>query len=170
MPHITLRHAAPEDAEALLRINAHPDVLRNTLQFPYPAPDTWLTRLTQKQAGQHHLVACIDTNVAGHLHLQVEQNPRRSHVASFGISVDPHWQGQGVASTLLQSAIDLCDNWLRVERLELSVYVDNAPALALYQKYDFAIEGTGRQYALRNGEYTDVYFMARLKNEHRTAE
>jgi putative acetyltransferase len=30
-------------------------------------------------------------------------------------------------------------------------------------KYGFEIEGTGRRYALRNGEYVDAYYMARMK-------
>ncbi len=57
----------------------------------------------------------------------------------------------------------LCDNWLRVERIELTVFADNAPAIAVYKKYGFEIEGTGRRYALRNGEYVDAYYMARMK-------
>ena len=35
--------------------------------------------------------------------------------------------------------------------------------MALYRKFGFIVEGTGKQYALRNGEYVDAYFMARLK-------
>ncbi|MGS0066751.1 GNAT family N-acetyltransferase, partial [Escherichia coli] len=27
----------------------------------------------------------------------------------------------------------------------------------------FEIEGTGKKYALRNGEYVDAYYMARVK-------
>ncbi|EEB1001267.1 N-acetyltransferase, partial [Salmonella enterica subsp. enterica serovar Infantis] len=30
-------------------------------------------------------------------------------------------------------------------------------------KYGFEIEGTGKKYGLRNGEYVDAYFMARVK-------
>ena len=64
---------------------------------------------------------------------------------------------------LMREMIDLCDNWLRVERIELTVFADNAPAIAVYKKYGFEIEGTGRRYALRNGEYVDAYYMARMK-------
>lgn len=53
--------------------------------------------------------------------------------------------------------------WLRVERIELTVFVDNEPAVAVYKKYGFEIEGTGKKYGLRNGEYVDAYFMARVK-------
>ncbi|MBR7381912.1 GNAT family N-acetyltransferase, partial [Klebsiella pneumoniae] len=55
------------------------------------------------------------------------------------------------------------DNWLRVDRIELTVFVDNEPAVAVYKKYGFEIEGTGKKYGLRNGEYVDAYFMARVK-------
>jgi putative acetyltransferase len=71
--------------------------------------------------------------------------------------------GRGVGSALMREMIDLCDNWLRVERIELTVFADNAPAIAVYKKYGFEIEGTGKRYALRNGEYVDAYYMARMK-------
>ncbi|VTP81893.1 putative acetyltransferase YhhY [Leclercia adecarboxylata] len=38
-----------------------------------------------------------------------------------------------------------------------------AAAVALYQRFGFEIEGTGRKFALRNGEYVDAYYMARMK-------
>ena len=94
----------------------------------------------------------------------VERLPRRMrHRGSIGISVlKAHW-GRGIGSALMREMIDLCDNWLRVERIELTVFADNAPAIAVYKKYGFEIEGTGRRYALRNGEYVDAYYMARMK-------
>jgi len=33
--------------------------------------------------------------------------------------------------------IDIADNWLDLKRLELTVYVDNAPAIRLYEKFGF---------------------------------
>ena len=86
-----------------------------------------------------------------------------SHVATFGMAVAAGHQGCGIGSALMREMIDLCDNWLRVERIELTVFADNAPAIAVYKKYGFEIEGTGRRYALRNGEYVDAYYMARMK-------
>jgi putative acetyltransferase len=46
----------------------------------------------------------------------------------------------------------------------LHVYVDNAPAIALYEKFGFEIEGTHRRFAFRNGEYVNSYSMARIVN------
>jgi putative acetyltransferase len=45
----------------------------------------------------------------------------------------------------------------------LEVYTDNAPALRLYRKFGFEIEGTKRRYALRDGVFVDAHVMARLR-------
>jgi len=108
-------------------------------------------------------VACLDDKVVGHLALDVMENPRRSHVATFGISVSAEVQGRGAGSALMREMINLCDNWLRIERIELTVFADNAPAIALYRKYGFEVEGTGKRFALRDGEFVDALYMARVK-------
>jgi len=38
-------------------------------------------------------------------------------------------------------------------------------AVALYRRFGFEIEGTLRDYALRDGRYVDAYMMARLRDE-----
>ena len=70
-------------------------------------------------------------------------------------------QGQGVGTALLRAAVDLADQWLNLQRLELEVYVDNEPAVRLYRKFGFEIEGTLLRYAYRAGQYVDVYAMVR---------
>jgi putative acetyltransferase len=162
MSDIVIRHAEPKDIEAIRQIHAQPEVYHNTLQVPHPSEHMWQERL-RDTAGVKQLVACIEGQVVGHLTIAVAQRPRRSHVADFGISVDSRWHNRGIASALMHTMIDMCDNWLRVDRIELTVFVDNTPAVAVYKKYGFEIEGTGKRYALRNGEYVDAYYMARMK-------
>ncbi|MDY1038110.1 N-acetyltransferase [Lelliottia sp. CFBP8978] len=162
MSEIVIRHAEPKDAEALRQNYMHPEVYHDTLQLPHPSLEMWQERLNPK-AGLKRLVACMDENIVGDLALQVEASPRRSHVATFGISVAAHAQGRGVGSALMREMINLCDNWMRIERIELTVFADNRAALALYKKFDFEIEGTGKKFALRNGELVDAYYMARMK-------
>ncbi|NNM31356.1 MAG: GNAT family N-acetyltransferase, partial [Akkermansiaceae bacterium] len=72
-------------------------------------------------------------------------------------------QGQGAGNALMAAAIDLADNWLRIVRLELTVFTDNEPAIALYRKWGFEIEGTHRKYGLRAGELVDTHAMARVQ-------
>jgi putative acetyltransferase len=79
------------------------------------------------------------------------------------MAVRDDWQGKGVGKALLGAAVDLADNWLNVERIELTVYTDNAAAIALYQRFGFDIEGTFRRYGFREGVYVDAHAMARLR-------
>ena len=46
----------------------------------------------------------------------------------------PVGKNHGVASALMREMIEMCDNWLRVDRIELTVFVDNAPAIKVYKK------------------------------------
>ncbi|RME41865.1 MAG: GNAT family N-acetyltransferase, partial [Caldilineae bacterium] len=68
-----------------------------------------------------------------------------------------------VGSQLMAAAIDLADNWLNLRRLELTVYTDNEPAIRLYRKFGFEVEGTHRAYAFRDGVYVDTLAMARVR-------
>ena len=100
----------------------------------------------------------------GHLNIHTAPNhPRRRHAGQIGMAVRDDFQGQGIGTALMQAAIDMADNWLNLRRLELEVYTDNAAAVRLYQKFGFVIEGTGKQFGYRAGQYADVYLMARLK-------
>lgn len=163
MSGIVIRHAEPGDTEAVHRLFTQSEVYANTLQVPHPSRAMWQERMNQKSPGQYHLVAIVEDQVVGHLMIAAETRPRRSHVASFGLCVDAARHNQGIATALLREMIAMCDNWLRIERIELTVFVDNAPAIALYQKLGFDIEGTGKRYGLRDGDYIDAYFMARLR-------
>lgn len=161
---ITIRRAEPDDADAITAIHAGPIAMRNTLQLPYPTTELWRKRLADPLDGHYHLVACVDGEVVGNIGLGTKPNsPRRRHVGSIGMSVRDDWQGKGLGTALMKAAVDLADNWLNLTRLELDVFTDNEPAIGLYKKFGFVIEGTCAAYAFRDGEYVDVYLMARLR-------
>ncbi len=161
----TVRPSSGADSEALIALFSGPKAAANTLQIPYESPEARRQRLTNPPPGLYSLVACTpEGEVVGNLGLTVNQRPRRSHVADLGMAVHDDWQGRGVGTALMAAACDLADRWLPVLRIELTVYVDNAPALALYAKFGFEREGLLRRYALRDGAYVDAYAMARLRS------
>lgn len=165
---ITIRRVEPADYEALQRVYSGRRVIWGTTQLPYPSIETWRKRLAEPPEGMIGLVACIDDQIVGHLNIHTfPSRPRRQHVGAIGIVVRDDFQGQGVGAALMQAALDLADNWLNLRRLELEVYVDNEPAVRLYTRAGFVIEGTLRQYVYRDGQYVDVYAMARFKPERR---
>lgn len=163
----TIRRVEPSDCEALHRIFSGPRVVRGTLQLPYPSLEMWRKRLAELPEGLIGLVACLeDGEVVGQLGLHVfPKKPRRRHAGEIGMAVRDDWQGKGVGSALLEAAIELADRWLDLTRLDLQVFVDNEPAIRLYEKFGFRIEGTLAQYAFRDGQYVDTYIMARLREQ-----
>ena len=108
-------------------------------------------------------MACVGTEVVGHLALYPYPEPRRRHSGHFGMAVRDDWRRQGVGTKLMEAALDLADNWLGLTRLDLRVFAANEAALGLYRKFGFEVEGTHRRFALRAGEYADALVMARLK-------
>ena len=161
---ITIRHGEPGDYEAVHKIFSGPKATWGTLQIPYPSAEMWRKRLAEPPEGLYFLVACVDGEIVGQIGLHTSPNrPRRRHVGEIGMAVRDDWQGKGVGTALMQAAIDLADKWLNLSRLELDVYTDNEPAVKLYRKFGFTIEGTANNYAFRDGQFVAVYLMARLR-------
>ena len=162
-PNIAIRRAQVDDAEALQATFASPRAMAGTLQLPFPSVEKWRKFLSDSPADDYLLVAEVAGEVVGNLGLHVaSKSPRRRHAGGIGMSVRDDWQNRGVGTALMAAAIDLADNWLNYTRLELTVYTDNAVALALYRKFGFDIEGTLKSYAFRGGRFIDAYTMGRI--------
>jgi putative acetyltransferase len=162
--NITIRRGGPADAEALHELYSCPKVIWGTLQIPYPSLESRRKRLAEPVDGSYQLLACVDDKVVGHIGLHTSPNrPRRQHAGAIGMGVHDDWQGKGIGAALMQAAVDLADQWLNLSRLELQVYTDNEPAIRLYTKFNFVIEGTHVKFAYRGGEFVDAHFMARLR-------
>ena len=162
---ITVRRSTPRDAAAFARIMGDPEVLPNLMQTPYTSAEIWERRLTENDAPGRtdlHLVAERESQVVGSAGLHPAAQTRRRHAAMLGISVAREAQGQGVGSALMQALCDYADHWAHLLRIELTVFVDNERAIALYRRFGFVHEGTFRAYALRHGVYVDTHAMARL--------
>lgn len=162
MNEVQVRHSREGDIDQIRQIYAEPSSYAATLQLPFPSLDLWEKRLSTLPEGSFSLVACREDEVLGQLGLELHRNLRRRHAANLGMAVKASARRQGVGSALVAAAIDLAEQWLAVRRIELEVYTDNLAAIGLYKKFGFAVEGTLRQYAFRDGEGVDVHVMARI--------
>ena len=158
---VTVRGARRDDAAALWEVFTCPGVVRGTLQLPFQSPEAVERRLAESPPGVYRLVAEVGGRAVGLLSLHVGRG-RTAHSARLGLMVHDAFQGRGVGTALLAAAVELAERWLGLHRLELEVYPDNAPALRLYRRFGFEVEGTKRRFALRDGAWTDALAMARV--------
>ncbi|MBL8515841.1 MAG: GNAT family N-acetyltransferase [Betaproteobacteria bacterium] len=161
---VLIRHAEPDDYEGMRDVMNQPLAMAGTLQLPFPSLEMWKQRIAETKDTDKRLVAVMDGRIVGNLglHLAAWQH-RRRHAYGVGMAVHDDFARRGVGTALMAAAIDLADNWMQIQRLELTVYVDNAPAIALYRKFGFEIEGTHQRYAFRSGAFTDSHTMARIR-------
>lgn len=117
----------------------------------------------------HHYVAEIEENgkkkVIGTCGLSIYASSRLRHSAKIGIMIHKDYQGLGVGRKLIETILELADNWLMLVRVELTVFEDNLKAQSLYKSVGFEIEGTMRNSAIRNGKYENEYLMSRINKK-----
>ena len=158
-----IRHAEGSDLEAIGAFFRDPEVTRQTSQIPYRSKEYWKSLFNIDDKNHIQLVAESSGQILGHLGLRTQENPRRKHCASFGITIHPNAQGKGIGKQLMATMVELADNWLNLVRIELDVYTDNSRAIALYQGFGFEIEGESKCDAFRDGQFVNSYRMSRVR-------
>lgn len=160
---IVIQRFAESHLQGMHALYNDPAVCRQVLQMPFQSLEVWRKRLADTNERLLRLVAVQAGEVLGSCTLEQYARSRQSHVGSIGMGVAVAWQGKGVGTQLLGAALEVADNWMNLHRVELTVYVDNEPAQALYRKFGFETEGRLRDYAVRDGVFVDALSMARLR-------
>jgi len=89
--------------------------------------------------------------VIGVVGIHLNSIPRLRHSAEIGLMVHPDYQNQKIGRQLVTTVLDLADQWLKLVRIQLEVFIDNQPAIQLYQSLGFVIEGTCKYAAIQYG-------------------
>ncbi|RKF36361.1 GNAT family N-acetyltransferase [Paraburkholderia fungorum] len=158
---ITIRALESSDMDAFADIMSLPGVRRGTLSVGYRGADQLRTWYERRLKDGVNVCATIGGRMVGHAGLEIHR-PSRAHCAHLGLAVHDGYHGRGVGSALLQGLTDCADGSLGLRRLDLTVFSDNASAIALYRKFGFVEEGRSRGFAMRDGILADVLHMARL--------
>jgi putative acetyltransferase len=59
--------------------------------------------------------------------------------------------------------LDVADNWIMLERVELSVLITNPRAQSLYERFGFVAEGRLKGALISHGAYVDEVTMGRFR-------
>lgn len=165
-----LRPAERADLPDFVRWFADAEVRRHlALRAPFSLAmeEKWFDGMAERQGrSDYHFVACLveDGRPIGTvgLHGLDHENGK----AEFGISIgEKELWGRGYGTEALEAICDFGFGALRLERIELHVYEDNARAIRSYERAGFRHEGRLRHAHFAEGRHADVLAMALLRDE-----
>jgi L-phenylalanine/L-methionine N-acetyltransferase len=158
-----IRARKNSDLNAIFDLYQQSCCYQNALHVPFsPMSDIQLNICFHSEL-YYSLVAYKDDMLGGQVDLEIFSQQRRKHAANLGIAVHPQFQRQGIGSLLMDAMHYLAFQWLGLHRLELEVFTNNEAGVGLYKKQGYQIEGKAEQYAFRDGQYADIYQMAKIE-------
>ncbi|OFI45808.1 GNAT family N-acetyltransferase [Floricoccus penangensis] len=158
------------DLPNIHKINNHRATMAYWFEEPYESLDE-LTILYDKHIRDSHerrFVIELNDEFVGIVELMDIDYIHRN--CEIQIVIITKFRGQGLATEALRKGIEYAFLMLNMHKVYLYVDVDNLPAVHIYKKCGFIIEGTMRDQFFSNGEYHDSYFMGLLKNEYEKIE
>jgi len=161
-----IRTARPGDARPLVRlldvIAAESRVTLLMLPGQIPARE-WRRRIAAAAERDTSLFLCAwaGDRLVGNLGISADAHPASAHVRVLGMSVARDSRSLGVGGALLDTAIAWATEQ-GAEKVELSVFAHNTPAIGFYERHGFVREGLRRRQFVRAGEYHDEVLMARF--------
>jgi RimJ/RimL family protein N-acetyltransferase len=167
MTDIEIRHATPDDAQTLLsyvqEITSEPGLylLTGPGEFKMTVDEErdFIQKICDKENSAIFL-AVVGERIVGEIDLRGGRFRADRHSAMLGISVHQGWRGMGVGSRLMETALDWAREESPLQRIELHVIIENEPAIHLYRKFGFEVEGQRRRLIYREGRYLDDLIMA----------
>ena len=161
---VTLRPPRDDDLDFAMRF-ANDEELRGWLRFWRPTTQdeerAWLRGAQQSDEPTwiiEHEARPVGT-------LALTQWDRVSRTAELGVGV-LDGRSTGLGGEAISLALDHAFGEMGLQRVHLHVYADN-PAVRLYERLGFRIEGTLRRHAWKRGAYRDQHVMGLLREEWR---
>lgn len=169
---ICLREYRSEDYQAIRAwINDESTTRWMSTRFWPPQTETdvqdYLSRMLQSSPNAYNFVIAdiADGRYLGQLDMfRVDWRLRQGEMGL--LIADPHNRGKGYAQEALRVFERFAFQNLGLERLELEVCMENAAALACYQKAGFMLEGVKRHAYWVDGRFADVGIMSKLREEY----
>jgi len=166
MSNIQIRQITENDIEGfyacLDAVARERKYLGLTKALPLENMRKWLTKAMER--GEIRLIALDGSRIVGWCDIGTSEREGFTHAGRLGMGVLKEYRGQGIGSQLLEEGLsEARDRGL--ERVELDVYASNTPAIHLYEKFEFMIEGRKRKARKLDGNYEDLIVMAILFDE-----
>jgi len=166
---VRLRAYEKSDADALFRWFADEEVTRwlGPPNFPSRAHQEKFIELAQASSddAKYFAIETLEGKLVGDCGLRFID--WKSRKAEFFITIgEKQFWGKGLGSDALRIVIRVAFDKMNLNRLWLTVLVDNPRAVRCYEKCGFVREGLLKQESYVDGKYRDVLLMALLRENY----
>ena len=114
--------------------------------------------LAHIKAGIPRFVALLDGEVIGWCDVFPHKLEGFRHRGELGMGVYARYRHMGIGERLARRTLQAAKE-LGLERIDLEVYASNVPAIKLYEKLGFAVEGVKKRGRKLDGQYDDIVDM-----------
>ena len=122
--------------------------------------EAWLSAIAC--AKRYETVAVLAGRTIGFAGLYV-MGEGLEHSGWILIGVREAFQAHGVGARLLKTLLGAASVVFALRRVQLTVFGDNEPAMKLYRRFGFEIEGRHREFIHRSDGFIDGFTMARMR-------
>lgn len=161
-----IRALEREDLKFIHEINNERNTMAYWFEEPYESLDE-LISLYDKHIHDTHerrFVIDVEGNFAGVVELVWIDFIHRN--CEIQIIILENFRGLGYAQQALKKGIEYAFSILNMHKVYLYVDTSNAPAVHIYKKIGFEIEGNMKEQFFSNGNYRDSYFMGLLRSDY----
>ncbi|WP_300671153.1 GNAT family protein [Soonwooa sp.] len=163
---VTIRQAAPADAEQLLDcikiyvddspfIPQYADEITNDVNAERDLINTFA-----ENDNSLLLVAEHGSKIIGNIDLTGSQRRIMAHTGMIGMGMVIEWQNTGLGTVLLKEMMAWAKQNPILEVVWLQVYTENLAGLSLYKKIGFRENGIVKNFFKQDGRYYDVLTMS----------
>lgn len=126
--------------------------------------DYWYKKLKNYQRQEEIILFAEDNGqLIGIVGVDFNSQIKRKHAVTIvGTYVKPKYQGQGIASMLVEAILKEIGHKPGVVKIDLDVNTENPAGIKLYEKFGFKIVGTYQKELYVNGKYYDYFEMEKL--------
>lgn len=125
--------------------------------LPLDASRAYVQSMLARAAPQ--FVALHGHQVVGWCDITPQRFEGMKHCGSLGMGVLSGYRGRGAGERLITQTLNAA-RAMGLERIELEVFASNTPAIRLYEKVGFVVEGVKKRARKLDGAYDDIVEMA----------
>ncbi|KMT22919.1 GNAT family N-acetyltransferase [Clostridium cylindrosporum] len=164
---LCIRKAVVEDTEEILNISNQVAGETSNLSYSkgeyymtYDQQYSYISRLKDSR-NSCFLVGIIDGKIVASVTFLSSSRKRMEHRGEMGIAVLKDFWGVGVGKALMDCFLKWAKSNGITKKIDLLVREDNIPAISLYLKFGFQIEGRISKGMLVDSRFYDIYLMGK---------